>query len=89
MRIASESQRYFSPPQIAEQYAIDPHKVVGWIRRGELKAIDVATHTGGRPRYRVSSESLAEFEAKRSANPQPKISRIRRRRTDPTIHEYF
>ena len=38
---------YFSPPEIAERFGVDAHKVLGWIRRGELRALNVATTTGG------------------------------------------
>ncbi len=79
---------YFSPPEIAERFGVDAHKVLGWIRRGELRALNVATTTGGRPRFRISPADLAAFEASRSAGPPPKISRIRRRR-DPQIVEFF
>ena len=76
MQVASP---YLTPPAVAERFAVDTHKVLGWIKRGELRAIDVATSTGGRPRYRISPSDLALFEASRSATPQPKVSRIRRK----------
>jgi hypothetical protein len=85
--IASAS-RYLTPPQLAERYGVDPNKVLGWIRRGELAAVNVATTTGGRPRWRVSPEALAAFEAARAAGPAPHITRIRRRK-DPNVIEYF
>lgn len=79
---------YLTPPQVAERFAVDPHKVLDWIRRGELHAIDCATVTGGRPRYRVSQKALEQFELHRSATPQPRITRCRRRK-DPNIVEFF
>jgi hypothetical protein len=51
---------------------IDPAKVVAWIRRGELTAVNVAEFTGGRPRYRISPESLQQFLARRQTTPAPK-----------------
>lgn len=79
---------YHTPPAIAKRYGVDPHKVAHWIRVGELSAIDVSTTPGGRPRYRVSPEALAAFEAKRSAGPEPRITRIHRKK-DPGIVEFF
>jgi transposase len=79
---------FLSPPAIAKRYGVDPHKVLSWIKRGELHAIDVAGQTGGRPRYRISQEAIAQFEARRSAEPSPKITRVRRQR-DQLVEEFF
>ena len=72
---------YLSPPKIAERLGIDQHKVLAWIRAGELRAVNVGDGAR-RPRYRVAESDLATFLAGRSAGPEPKISRVRRRR-DP------
>ena len=78
---------YLSPPEVARRYGVDPAKVLGWIRRGELRALNVATHTGGRPRYRISPADLAVFEAARAAGPAPKVTR--RRRKDAGVIQFF
>ena len=78
---------YLTPSAVAERFGVDVHKVIVWIRRGELRAIDVATTTGGRPRYRISPADLAVFEVGRSATPQPKITRGRRK--NPLVTEFF
>jgi len=78
---------YLTPPAVARRFAVDPSKVLTWIRRGELRAVNVATHTGGRPRYRISPADLAVFEAARAAGPQPKITR--RRRKDAGVIQFF
>jgi len=78
---------YLSPPQVAKRLAVDPSKILVWIKRGELRAVNVATHTGRRPRYRISPADLAVFEAARAAGPQPKITR--RRRKDPNVIQFF
>ena len=78
---------YLSPPQVAKRFSVDAHKVLAWIRSGQLRAIDVATSTGGRPRYRIAPADLAQFEASRAV--QPPAPRVRRRRTDPNIIEFF
>ena len=86
MQVASG--QYLTPPTLARRFGVDVKKVIGWIRSGELRAVNLATTTSGRPRYRISPADLALFEAARSATPQPKISRIRRRK-DPNYIEYF
>lgn len=78
---------YLTPPQVAECYGVDVKKIVGWIKRGELRAVNVATTTGGRPRYRISPSDLAAFENARAAGPTPRIAR--RRRKDPGVIEFF
>ena len=84
MQVASQ---YLSPPQVAKRLAVDAHKVIGWIRRGELRAVNVAADTEGRPRYRISPADLAVFEASRMVGPTPKVTR--RRRKDQNITEFF
>ena len=85
-QIASDV-RYRSPPAVAEQYGVDVRKVLTWIKRGELRAIDVSTNPGGRPRYRISPVDLAAFEAARAAGPAPRVTR--RRKKNPSIIEFF
>ncbi len=84
---AATNVRFLSPPEVARLYGVDQHKVLNWIRSGQLSAVNVGDGTQ-RPRYRISPEALAAFEAARAAGPQPRISRVRRRR-DPQIIEFF
>ena len=88
MRLASNARSKITPPELAREWGIDVAKVLTWIRRGELRAINAATDRNGRPRYLIDRADLALFEAARSAGPQPKISRVRRRK-DPNYIEYF
>lgn len=69
---------YQTPPEVGRRFRVKASKVIGWIRRGELAAIDLAEPGSKRPRYRISEASIAEFERRRSAAPLPRP--IRRRR---------
>ena len=81
----ADTPRYLTPPQYAQLLGVKSDKVIGWIRRGELGAIDVSTNPGtGRPRYRIPPQAIAAFEQRRSA-AQPKPTRRKRRRTDGVI----
>ncbi|WP_442484453.1 helix-turn-helix domain-containing protein [Aeoliella sp. SH292] len=71
---------YLTPPEICKQLRVSSHKVLGWIRRGELRAVNVSD-TGFRPRYRVSQQSLDEFLESREVQPPP--PRVRRKRQPP------
>jgi hypothetical protein len=77
---------YFTPPEVAETLRGDQMKVHGWIRKGELRAVNVASSGTIRPRWRISQADLADFLAGRTAAPQPPVSRRKQR---PGVTEYF
>jgi hypothetical protein len=79
---------WHTPPELAAEYRVDPAKIRALIESGELIAVNLAASTSSRPRYRISPAAKAAFEASRSAGPQPKITRCRRRR-DPSVIEFF
>jgi hypothetical protein len=83
------SGKYLSPPQIARQLGVKPAKILGFIARGELRAIDVSEHRGKRPRWKVSHEALAAFLAVReSRQAAPATSRHRPRKQE-TVIQFF
>ena len=65
---------YLTPPEIAKLLRVSSDKVLGWIRKAELTAINVGD--GNRPRYRIRSEDLDSFL--RSREVQPPAPRTRR-----------
>ncbi|MCA9189021.1 MAG: helix-turn-helix domain-containing protein [Pirellulaceae bacterium] len=75
---------YYSPPEVARRYGVAADKVRQWITRGELTAVNVGDAT--RPRWRVSPEALADFEAARAATPPPPPRR--RRRSLPQVRQW-
>lgn len=80
----------FTPPQLARAWGIDPHKILSWVRSGELVAVNLATRPGGRPRYRISEDAVTAFEARRSAQVQPTAMRqTRRKKADDGVIEFF
>ncbi|MCD4728168.1 MAG: helix-turn-helix domain-containing protein [Pirellulales bacterium] len=83
----SVASPYLTPPAVAKRLAVDPAKILAWIRSGELRAVNTATTITGRPRYKISPADLAAFEAARAAGPTPKV--VRRRRKDPSATQYF
>lgn len=64
---------------VAERYGVSEHTVIEWIHSGELKAVDVSRKRGGRPRWRITEESLEAFEL--SKMPTPTAPRTRTRKT--------
>ena len=72
-------QRGFTVADIAARHRVGEDKVRGWIKRGELFAINTADSRCGKPRFVVLPESLAEFERGRSTAPPPKPPRRRKK----------
>ena len=74
MSAATATRRYLSPPAVAQTLGVNESKILGWIRNGELRGVNVAQNRNGRPRWRVSQEALDAFLAARSPQPTPKAS---------------
>jgi hypothetical protein len=76
----------FTPNQLARRYGIGIHKVLGWIRSGELRAVNVAQDAARRPQWSILPEDLAAFENRRRAAPVVKPAR---RRKNAAVIEFF
>lgn len=58
--------------ELCERYGVNEHTVLGWIRTGELKAVNVGRRPGTKkPRWRITADALATFELIRTHNPPP------------------
>ncbi len=82
------ASNYFRPRDVSKALDVKYDVVLEFIRRGDLKAINVATNPHGRPRWRIPETSIQTFAAARSAQTEPPMKRIRRRR-DPAVKEFF
>lgn len=71
-----------SVKQLQKKYGVGEHTVLGWIRTGELRAINVSRSGSSRPKWRISEEALKAFEEHRSAVKQPQPHVHRKRSTD-------
>ena len=85
---AGNPSSFLSPPEVAERLRLSPDKVLAWIKSGELVAVNTATKLGGRPRYRISPNSLAEFEKRRITPAKPTPVKQRRRMPGGVV-EFF
>lgn len=83
------SRRKISPPELAAMWGIGVGKILDWIHRGELRAIDVSSKQGGRPRYLIDLADVAAFETARSVQPPMPSARRNRRRRDQRVTEFF
>jgi hypothetical protein len=71
----------YKPRDLCRRWRVGLDKIMVWIRRGELRALDMSSSRSGRPRFVVTAEMVAEFEARRATTPPPKPVR-RKKRTD-------
>jgi len=83
----SAVRSFYSPPQIAELLGIDVGKCLDWIHSGELPASNIATVTGGRPRWRISAADLDAFLERRK--PQSAAKPARRRKPSGYQPKYY
>ncbi|MBP87005.1 MAG: DNA-binding protein [Planctomycetaceae bacterium] len=84
----SVQRKKLTPPQVAKMLGVNCDKVLGWIRRGELRAVNVAANPNGRPRYRIDADDLRAFENQRSLTPKSP-TRTRRQRKKQNVIKYF
>jgi hypothetical protein len=75
---ADELPRGYTVPEVARRYRVGQDKVRGWIRRGELAAVNTADLRCGKPRWVITPDGLAAFEKLRAGGRPPKPSRRRR-----------
>ncbi len=69
----------FGIKDLCERFAVGEHTVLAWIRRGELKAINVSSKQGGRPKWRVTQQALEAFELLRTTSPTKPRTHDRKR----------
>ena len=68
--MSDKSKVFSTSREIAKLLRVSPEKVLGWIRRGQLKAINIGN--GFRPQYRISPDALqAFFAGSRSSAASP------------------
>ncbi|MGD0656114.1 MAG: helix-turn-helix domain-containing protein [Thermoguttaceae bacterium] len=82
------ARQKISPPELAKRWGLDPHKILTWIRAGELRAIDVCTRQGSRPRYAIDEADILAFENRRAVGGPP-VKMPRRRKKDMHVIEFF
>jgi excisionase family DNA binding protein len=75
--------RTLSVHDLCQRYGVGEHTVLGWIARGELRAINIGRHPGAKkPRWRITQEALEAFEQLRTATPPPPRTKHRKRPAD-------
>ncbi len=85
------TRRKFSVPQVSRMMGVADAKVIAWIRSGELRAMNLARTTHGRPRYAIDVDDIQVFEQSRQVIPDGGESTTRklRRRAATGVKEFF
>lgn len=66
-QLSPDLGNWFTPREVARARRVRPAHVLAWIRTGELQAVNVAARAGGRPRWRINADALAQFDRARSS----------------------
>lgn len=78
----------FTVLDLQNRYGVTVHTVLGWIKTGELRAVNVGRRLGAKkPRWRITEEALQEFELLRT--PNPPLPRARRRKRQAEVIEFY
>ena len=80
-------RRAYTVPEVARRYRVSQDRVLGWIRRGELRALNRRDNNVRRRSFVITPEALAAFERGReaAATDAPKVKRRKR----ATAVDYF
>ena len=84
-------KRKLTAPQVAKLWGVSTHKVLHFIRTGELKACNLAANTSNRPRFAIDVADIASFEASRQVIPDGGESTTTklRQRTPQGVKNFF
>ncbi|MGH7135682.1 MAG: helix-turn-helix domain-containing protein [Pirellulales bacterium] len=77
-----------TPPAVARLWGVSPDKVLNWIRKGDLRAFNVASSRSGRPSYRIDPADLEAFRLSRMNEP-PAPERSPRKAKPTNIIEFY
>jgi hypothetical protein len=73
----AHADRGFTVAELRRRWRIGVDKILGFIRRGELIAVNVRTSRCGRAQYRITPDAVRAFEESRSSKPPRKPQRRR------------
>lgn len=70
--------KFYTAGEVADFLSVDVDKVLGWIRAGEIEAVNAATDASSiKPQWRIGAQSMVSFLSSRtSKNTKKKRIRI-------------
>ncbi len=73
---------------LCDLFSVGEHTVLSWIRSGQIRAINVSRKQSGRPKWRITADSLDSFVKARTPTPPPPRASRRKRPGDAIITFY-
>ena len=70
----------FTIKDLCRRWRCGSEKIRKFLRNGELRGINLASNLAGKPQFRITAESVREFEERRSTVPPPKPARRRKQK---------
>jgi hypothetical protein len=67
----ANGRQTLTPPAVARRLGCGVGKILGWIARRELTAINIASRPGMRPRWVIRLADLEAFEQRRANTVRP------------------
>jgi hypothetical protein len=87
-RVKGDSpQASYSVADLCKRWKVGADKVYTFLRRGDLVGVNVAANLAGKPQWRITAESVQQFERGRSSLPAPNLQR--RRRKPQNLVDYY
>jgi excisionase family DNA binding protein len=84
------NREYLTVPELANELGVDQCKILGWIHKGELRALNVAENPTGRPRWRIPADAWEQFQQARTNQAAAPVARSpRRRRGDGYVMKFY
>jgi hypothetical protein len=84
--VSDVPQGGYTVADLCRRWKVGADKIRGFLRRGELIGVNVATNLTGRPQWRITPESVERFEKRRTSAPPPKPQR---RKRQPQLIDYY
>lgn len=86
--LVDRDDRALTPNELAARYGVGVHKVLRWIKSGELVAVNVASDLRKRPQWVITADALRMFEKGRQSQSTPRAERRRKKSKEGVIEFY-
>lgn len=81
--------RRLTPQQVSRLYGVAKSTVIGWCESGAMPAVNVASESAVRKRWRMSEDDLQVFDSRRGNKPAATQPATGRRTIERPTKDYF
>jgi hypothetical protein len=86
---SNQNSKGWTPKALADRWCCTHEHVLGLIRSGALRAINISQPGAQRARYVIPPEVLEEFEAERTVGGHPQPAARRRKKRRDVVIDFF